>query len=340
VADALYRPLELTFRTQFAELRERAAASGGLLGGTPGKLVLRSGTGYGYWYRSYYVVPGQATEDFVCKDGDQASLESMRDRIAAADWTARQVRDLRKLGFQVADKSVARVLVELHNAGLFAAGLAVVGTLAYMGWLNELGARAVAARTQDIDLARRQALKLAAPVPLMQTAAATKLKLSPVPGLRAATPPTSLKLPGAEGLRIDLLTHGAVVGATVPVPELQWHAQAMPFYDYLLRDAEPVGLLAGGHCIPIRLPSAPQFVWHKTYSSAVRKGNSAKAQKDLLQAATLMAVLLDEDDGALSAAWSRAPAALKVAARGRLPALRRLLPAHPQALAVVERLLR
>jgi hypothetical protein len=340
VADVLYRPIELTFRTQYTELRERTVAAGDLLGGTPGKLVLRSGTGYRYWYRSYYAVPGQATEDIVCKDGDEAALQSMRDRVAAAEWTARQVRDLRKLGFQVADKGVARVLVELHNAGLFAAGLAVVGTLGYMAWLNELGARAVAASTQDIDLARRQALKLAAPVPLMQTVAATKLKLSPVPGLRPATPPTSLKRPGAEGLRIDLLTHGNALGATVPVPELQWHAQAMPFYDYLLRDAEPAGLLAGGHCIPITLPPAPQLAWHKTYSSAARKGNPAKAQKDLLQAATLMAVLLDEDDSALSAAWSRAPAVLKAAACSRLPALRRLLPGHPQALALVERVLR
>jgi hypothetical protein len=43
-----------------------------------------------------------------------------------------QVRALRWLGFQVADKDVARVLVELHNTRLFAAGLVVVGTLALL----------------------------------------------------------------------------------------------------------------------------------------------------------------------------------------------------------------
>jgi hypothetical protein len=68
-----------------------------------------------------------------------------------------------------ADKAVARVLVEMHNKGMFEAGLTLVGTLCCMAWLNELGARAVAARTQDIDLARRQHLKLGAPLPFLRT---------------------------------------------------------------------------------------------------------------------------------------------------------------------------
>ena len=42
------------------------------------------------------------------------------------------LRTLRKLGFQAADKSAARVLVELHNRGAFDAGLPLVGTLAFM----------------------------------------------------------------------------------------------------------------------------------------------------------------------------------------------------------------
>lgn len=66
----LYRQHELPFRTQYAELKECCAAAGSLLPGTPGRLVLRTGTGLGYWYRNYYTVPGQEAEDFVCKDGN------------------------------------------------------------------------------------------------------------------------------------------------------------------------------------------------------------------------------------------------------------------------------
>jgi hypothetical protein len=84
LAPALYRKHELTFRTQYAELKERSLAAGILLPGTPGRLVLRSGTGYGYWYRGYYSVPGQEVEDLVCKDGDHERPQAARHGILAS----------------------------------------------------------------------------------------------------------------------------------------------------------------------------------------------------------------------------------------------------------------
>jgi hypothetical protein len=45
----LFRKLELAYRTQHAEVRERSRNAGPLLPGTPGLLTLRTGTGYGYW---------------------------------------------------------------------------------------------------------------------------------------------------------------------------------------------------------------------------------------------------------------------------------------------------
>ncbi len=335
----LYRPFELAFRTQYAELRERSHAVGELLPGTPGRLVLRAGTGYGYWYRGYYSVPGRVVEDIVAKEGDEPAVQAMRDRIEFADWTARQVRDLRKLGYQVADKSVARVLVELHNARLFESGLAMVGTLAFMAWLNELGARAVAARTQDIDLARRQPLELASPVSFADAMTATRLPFAPVPGMPTPAPSTSLKLPGADGLRIDLLAPGETLGRIVPLAELRWHAQTVPHYDYLLQDTRDAACLAGGHCVPIRLPAPERLMWHKLYSSAARSSNPSKAQKDLVQAATLAAAMVEQDDASLTESLSDAPTAVRRAAGTRVPALRRLLAAHPQALDELVRLL-
>ena len=333
---SLYRLHELAFRTQYAELKERCASTPALLPGTPGSLVLKRGTGHGYWYRSYYAVPGQAADDFVCKAGDDDALAAAQDQIAFADWVQRQVRDLRKLQFQVADKDAARLLVELYNAGLFAAGLVVVGSLGYMAWLNELGAKAVSARTQDIDLARRQGLKLATPLSFLQTVEATHLKFFPVPGLPNGVPPTAVKRPGAEGLRVDVLADGEVLGQVVPVPELQWHAQTIPFYAYLLRAPHKAALLAGGHCIPVQLPAPERFVWHKLYSSAARQGFPEKAQKDLLQAATLAAVLVEQDDALLADALIDAPADMVAMARTRLPALRKMLVSHPQTLAQFE----
>jgi hypothetical protein len=330
-ATPLYRRLELNFHTQYAEVKERARTELELLPGTPGTLTLRSIKGQGYWYRRYKAVAGKEVEDFVCRQSDSAALQAMQTRMDAAVWMQSQVRQLRALGMQVADKDAARLLVELHNRQLFAGGLAVVGSLAFMSLLNELGAVAVAARTQDIDLARRQALKLAAPVSFLQTVQATLLEFFPVPGLASGAPSTSVKRPGAEGLRVDLLVPGAVLGSVVPVPELAWHAQTVPFFDYLLQAPRASAVLAGSHCIPANLPDPARFLWHKLYSSTQRHSDTAKARKDLQQAAVLAAVLSDLEDGALEQAAAAAPGPVMEAARTRLPALQELLAAHPAA---------
>ena len=306
----LYREHELAFRTQYAELKERTRAAGRLLPGTPGSLALRKGSGYPYWYRVCYTVPGKAWEELVCKDGDDAALSAMREHMNFHDWTAHQVSALRKLGFQVADKSVARVLVELHNRQAFAAGLVLVGTLAYMAWLNELGVIAVSARTQDIDLARRQQLRLVAPLPFLKTMQATGLPFVAVPGLPSTTPSTSVKLPGAQGLRVDVLAPGRRLGAAVLIPELKWSAQAIPYYDYLLCDAEPGTVLAGGHCIPVHLPQAARFVWHKLYASTQRHGFPEKSAKDRQQALVLGAMLAKTESHMLMLAFQEAPASM------------------------------
>lgn len=324
-----YREHELAFRTQYAELKERTLAAGALLPGTPGSLALRSGTGYGYWYRVFYPVPGKASEALVCKDGDTVALEAMREHMAFSEWATTQVSTLRKLGFQVADKATARVLVELHNRQAFAAGLVLTGTLACMAWLNELGAIAVTVRTLNVGLARRQQLKLGAPLPFLSMMQATGLPFVAVPGLPSTLPSTSVKLPGVQGLQVDVLVPGRKLGATVKIPELQWSAQAVPHYDYLLDGTEAGAMLAGGHCIPVRLPQAARFVWHKLYSSTQRRGSPEKAVKDRQQALLLGAVLADTDSLAIRHAFKEAPAAMIAPIKPLLKALAGSLRKHP-----------
>lgn len=337
----LYAPFEGPVNTLYAELQERARTESQLLPGTPGSLALRKRPGFGsYWYRRHYDSPGTPqVEDFVCKEDDLEAYEAMRHRIEASEWGQAQVRNLRQLGMQVADKDAARVLVEMHNRGLFSAGLVMVGTLAFMCWLNELGVKAVASRTQDIDLARRQKLKLAAPISFLEAVAATRLGFFAIPGIAANAPSTSVKRPGKEGLRVDILTSGAQLGKVVPVPELAWHAQAIPYFDYLLASPRRVAVLAGGHCVPVSAPAPERLAWHKLYSSARRLNDAAKAEKDLRQAATLLAVLVERDNVGLVATAAVVPQEVLEAARQRMPSLRSLLAPHPQALDEVEQAL-
>lgn len=307
----LFRLHELAFRTQYAELKERARSTPQLLPGTPGTLVKRSATGRSYWYRAYQGPAGKQVEDLVCRDTDEVRYAQACDELEFAKWVTTQVRDLRKLEFQVADKAVAHVLVELHNAGLLAAGLCVVGTLGYMAWLNELGARVVTARTQDIDLAARQSLKLAAPKSFLEVLQGTKMGFHPVPGLSPHEPSSSVKLPGAQGLRVDVLTHGEDTGHSVAIAPLKWHAQTIAHYDYLLQAARDAAILAGGHCIPVRLPEPERFVWHKLFSSVARRAFPEKAAKDLRQGITLAAVLTEQDEEVLTDSATELPQAMK-----------------------------
>ncbi len=339
----LYAPFEGPVSTLYAELVERARAEGQLLRGTPGSLALRERPGSGsYWYRRHYPLPKlPQVEDFVCAQGDQAAFDAMNQRIESAAWGQEQVRMLRTLGMQVADKDAALVLVEMHNRRLFAAGLVLVGTLAYMAWLNEFGVHAVSSRTQDIDLARRHALKLATPVSFMEAMRATKLDFSAVPGgLSPSAPSTSVKRPGRDGLRVDILTSGTALGRVVHLPELDWHAQTIPYFDYLLTSPRQTAMLAGGHCVPVNAPAPERLAWHKLYSSTRRANDTAKAEKDLRQAATLLAVLVERDSLGLSRTLKAVPKELIAAARQRLPALRDLLEPHPQALDELELALR
>lgn len=313
----LFQPHELAFRTQYAELKERARAAGSLLPGSAGTLVKRSATGRSYWYRAYQGAAGKQVEDLVCRDGDEETFNRTQADIEFSRWVATQVRTLRKLEFQVADKAVGHVLVELHNAGLLQAGLCLVGTLGYMALLNELGVRAVTSRTQDIDLAARQQLHLAVPRSFKEVMEKTRMGFHPVPALAPGGASSSLKLPGAECLRVDLLAHGEDTGGLIPLPALAWHAQTVSHYDYLLEDAREAALLAGTHCIPVRVPAPERFMWHKFFSGLVRTSFAEKSTKDIRQGALLAVVLASEDEDTVLEAAAKLPSSMRRVLRGQ-----------------------
>ena len=113
-----------------------------------------------------------------------------------------------------------------------------------------------------------------------------------------------------------------------------WRSQTVPYFNYLLTRPRHAAILAGGHCIPVWLPEPVRFVWHKFYSSASRRSFPEMADKDLLQSATLAAVLVEQYNEPSADALTDVPVAMKVAMKvalvKQLPALRRLLHGHPQ----------
>src|SRR5271165_6338386 len=154
----------------------------------------------------------------------------------------------------------------------------------------------------------------------------------PHAGYRLGAPSTSeVRRPGREGLRVDVLAAGATLGETIQPPELDWHAQTVPYYDYLLEDSRQAAILAGGHCIPVVLPSVDRMIWHKLYSSTKRTNEPEKAEKDLIQAATLAAIIVEQGSANLSDSFHEAPKALRAATMDRIPRIHALLTQHPEA---------
>ena len=327
----LYSLHGISSRSLYADVVQRANAGGELLPGTPGTLVKRAGTGHEYWYRSYSPAPRKRSEQFVGRTNDSAAYDAMQNRIADSAWTAKQVAALSKLGYQVADKSIAGVLVELHNRRIFQAGMVVVGSLAYMSWLNEFGAAAPAAGALHVKLARRQMLKLATTISFLSAMHATQLPFVVIPGVPRKNPSTSMKLTGGDGRRVEVFAPGPILGEIVALPELDWHAQTVPFYDYLLEGSRVGAALAGGHCVPILLPDVARMIWYNLYSSTRRGEDPAKAERHLVQAATLAAILIVQQSVLLRESYREAPRELRNVAHSRLPRLEKLLAEHPRA---------
>ena len=82
-----------------------------------------------------------------------AKLKALRARIEDANSVISQVRLLARAGFVTVDRKAYATLASLHNHGLFEAGALVIGSHAYGALLNALGVKAVAYRTEDVDIA-------------------------------------------------------------------------------------------------------------------------------------------------------------------------------------------
>jgi hypothetical protein len=326
----LYRLQEAAIRSLYTEVKERAKGVSELLPGTPGTLVKRAGTGHEYWYRSYYPVPRKRSEQFVSTVSNAAAFEAMQSRIAYSEWTSKQVAALSKFGYLVADKLSASVLVEWHNRGVFSSGMVVAGSLAYASWLNEYGAIAPALKTQEhVELARRQPLKLPTAATFAAIMQATQLPFTEIPGASRKKPSTSVSV--GAGLTVDLVAPGAISGEVIAVPELDCHAQTMPFYGYLLEASHNAVILAGGHCIPVVLPDPTRMIWYSLYMSTRRRKDAATLENDLLKGATLAAILIEQHGLVLRESYRGAPRELRNAAHSRLQRLEGVLAEHPQA---------
>ncbi|MBX3205398.1 MAG: hypothetical protein KF764_10035 [Labilithrix sp.] len=328
---SLFTRHAMLLQTTFSELKRQASEQAFVLVGTPGSVGVRQVKGRGFYYRQFYDAAGRKSAQYigpVRSPEAEARAEAIRSQIALATALAKEARGLAERGYVRADARTGAIVASFANHGLFRAGATLIGSHAYGALLNELGVRAAAFMTEDIDLARGARLALGErgeqKVAFADVLEASTVPLVPVPALSPNIPSTSYK--GRERLRVDLLvpSGGAEVGIKA-VPELGAHATALPHLRALLEEPIESVLLTREGATAIRVPRPEAFVWHKMQLPSLR-GASDKKRKDVLQASVLFAVLAEDAPDALAESLAALSA----------PARRRLVDGATQALRLIE----
>jgi hypothetical protein len=308
--------------------------------GTAGSVLTReNAAGFRFYAHQFYDGNGKKRERYVAGPvGDanaDAAAEDLRVRIRELKELVPSLRMLGREGFHLVDRKTYATLASLHNHEVFLAGGMLIGSHAYGVLLNRLGVRAAPYATEDIDIARREALAFESSPErgLLEMLADSGIEFVEVPALDRKRPSTSFKQKGRARFHVDLLV--PVTNQrfpVVPVPELGAHATGLPHLSFLLAEHQMAMLMAREGCCAVRVPLPERFAVHKLIASRLRHGGQAKAEKDIYQASVLAAALADTHPGAIESAIAQVP---KRASKHLGPAIqqaRRLLDGtHPRA---------
>src|SRR5207249_724121 len=131
--------------------------------GTPGLVVERTNaTGTRFYAHQFYDAEGKQRERYVAgpvgADVADATASDLRTRIVEQKSMAPTLRMLGREGFNLVDARTYATIAALHNHGVFSAGGMLIGSHSLGIILNRIGARAAPYVTEDVDIARREAL--------------------------------------------------------------------------------------------------------------------------------------------------------------------------------------
>ena len=279
-----------------------------------------------YWYlyisigetrREHYL--GEETTELLDRIDDEKALwESNTDD---RDLRSRLVNMLIGGGMAALSRDEGKVLALLERNGLFLAGAALVGTVAFRAYANMLGISwSSDIGTQDVDIAMDNQYTLAlprprAPINLGQLILNSGMGFMEVPALDHRQPSTSFRIRNRD-FRIDVLApmRGRETNRPIELSDFNTYATPLRHLEYLLEDIQAVVLLYE-HGIMINVPSPGRFAVHKCVISQKRgSGSAAKIRKDLSQAEQVFRALLElrpaDISLAINAAESRGKAFL------------------------------
>lgn len=258
-----------------------------------------------YWY--LYISIGETRREHYLGEETPALLDRIDDEKALwesnsddRELRTRLVNMLLGGGMSALQNDEGKILALLERNGVFLAGAALVGTLAFRTYANMLGVSwEFDIGTQDVDIAADSRYLLALPRPrkpvnLGQLILDSGLGFIEVPALNAKQPTTSFKIRNRD-FRIDVLApmRGRETARPVRLDAFGTYGTPLRHLDYLLEDIQPAVLLYG-HGVLVNVPSPGRFAVHKCAVSQKRQaGSAAKIRKDLSQAEQVFEAMLD-----------------------------------------------
>jgi hypothetical protein len=336
----LYTPHRRALTVLYADLESYALHQREVFVGTAGSVIERkNAAGFRFYAHQFYDGEGKKRERYLAgpvgsPDAD-AAAEDRRARIRELKEIVPSLRMLGREGFNLVDSKTYATLASLHNNGVFAAGGMLIGSHAYGVLLNRLGIRATLYATEDIDIARREALafKKLPERGFLEMLQDSGIAFVEVPELNRKKPSTSFKQRGRSRFHVDLLVPSASEDfPVVAVPELKAHATGLPYLDYLLSESQTAMLMAREGCCSVRVPLPERFAIHKLVVSRLRTGREAKSDKDVFQACVLCAALAESHPGAVESAVAEIPRRARKYLKSAIESARRFIEqTHPRA---------
>lgn len=300
--------LPLAVRTAYADLLDRAQAAAFDRDFADGNFVSKEVKGRRYWYfetkvddtfQQKYV--GAETPELLARIGTHK-----QGRIDEKDRARTVSGLLRSYSLPRPEQGIGRVVAALAASGTFRLNAVLVGTVAYQCFPAMLGMRLPSAlvQTGDVDIAQVRHLSIAVSdqtPPMIDVLRAVDPSFRPVPHLKANK---VTAYAAAGGLRVDFLTpnEGADTDNPQSLPALRTDAQPLRFLSFLIDDPVPA-LLLHETGVLVLVPAPERYALHKLIVARQRQVSSGKRDKDVAQAAALLAVLVEHSTTALKLAW-------------------------------------
>jgi len=271
-----------------------------------------------YWYTITYIGRKQV-ERYLGPDNEEMHERVERLKQQKQDLKLREkqrgklVRILREAGLPSPDLQTGKTMSALSQAGVFRLRGVLVGTHAYRCYPAILGMDLgeAAAVTEDIDIAQFRPVSVAIGDhvdPEIKEALEAVGDFRERPSLHEGKP-TSWS-DRVTGTVVELLTPNQGNNRDVPMklPSLGVHAQPLRFLDYLIYDPIPAAMLYR-YGILVNVPRPTRYAVHKLIVAVRRRADSsAKAEKDIRQAAELIEALAEIRPDELEEAWTEAQA--------------------------------